>query len=914
MIMRHLFTILRTFLAILIATGIGLAQGEQTSINLVSLAGQWRFAPDPNKEGVEKQFYNHELSGEISLPGSTDEAKLGAANPSKPTLDGLYRLNVYEGPAWYQREIDVPTAWQGKQVSLFLERAHWDTTAWVDDKLVGTQDSLIAPHVYDLGTNLAPGSHRLTICVDNTRKIDLGRFVSINYAGTQTNWNGLIGKIELRAKDPVSITGVEVYPDVDRKLAKVSVVITNATGQAASGKLTLRANGPPGAEQVSDRKANFSMAESRTVVSAEMPMGKNPRLWDEFSPNLYHLTAFITAKSANRTFSDQQTVTFGMRKFATRGTQFTMNGRPVFLRGTLECAIFPLTGYPPTDVLSWQRIYHIIKSYGLNLMRFHSWCPPDAAFTAADIEGVMIQAEGPQANIPAGADKQRDAFMEQELLRIVRTYGNHPSFCLMTLGNEYGGSNAVLSHWVDMLIKEDPRRLYSSASSAQITANRQFTESGRPRGVQGPGTDMDFSEVYSKEDRPLIGHEIGQWTFYPNLDEAKKYTGVLAAKNFDLVRADLADKHLLDLAPRFVEATGRQAVLLYKEEIEILMRTPGHAGFSLLDLHDYPGQGTALIGVLDPFWDSKGFVTPEVHSRYCGATVPLLRMKKRTFTSDETFKADAEVTHFGPIDLAKAQPEWTIRDAKGQEVASGTWAARDVPTGKLTSLGAINASLSKAPAPAKLTVTVSLRGTAFTNEWDIWVYPPNADVPAPPGVVISRNWDDAAKAALASRKKVILFPQALSASQSRAGSFLPVFWSPIWFPKREPKTMSILCNPQHPALAKFPTEFYTNWQWYELLQNSRTVILNDTPATYQPIVEVIDNFARNDKLGNLFEARVGGGKLLVCTMDLPRLADKQPAAEQLLRSLYAYVDSASFSPSEELGTELLDKLFSPAGQ
>ena len=304
-------------------------------------------------------------------------------------------------------------------------------------------------------------------------------------------------------------------------------------------------------------------------------MGKNPRLWDEFSPALYELTVSMTAKSANRTFADQQTVTFGMRKFATRGTQFTMNGRPVFLRGTLECAIFPLTGYPPTDVPSWQRIYRIIKSYGLNFIRFHSWCPPDAAFAAADLEGVMIQAEGPQANIPAGVDKQRDAFIEQELLRIIRTYGNHPSFCLMTLGNEYGGSDAVLSHWVDMLIKEDPRRLYSSASSAQITANRQFTERGRPRGVQGPGTDMDFREAYAKEDRPLIGHEIGQWTFYPNFDETKKYTGVLAAKNFDLVRDDLAAKHLLDLAPRFVQATGRHAVLLYKEEIEILMRTPG---------------------------------------------------------------------------------------------------------------------------------------------------------------------------------------------------------------------------------------------------------------------------------------------------------------------------------------------------
>ena len=912
--MRNVGTILRICLAIWTMTGIGLAQRGPAWTEPVSLAGQWRFALDPNKEGVEKQYFNRELLERISLPGSTDEAKLGTPNPNKPTLDYLYRLYLYEGPAWYQRDVEIPGAWQAKQVSLFLERTHWDTAVWVDDKLVGTQDSLIAPHVFDLGTNLAPGRHRLTICVDNTRKIDLGPFVSINYAGTQTNWNGLIGKVELRAKDPVSVADVEVYPDVDRRLAKVRIVITNVTGQSAGGELTLGATSLAGAGKVPARKVGFTATEPRTVVTAELPMGKNLRLWDEFSPALYALTVSMTAKSTNQTFADQQTVTFGMRKLATRGTQFTMNDRPVFLRGTLECAIFPLTGYPPTDVPSWQRIYRIIKSYGLNFIRFHSWCPPEAAFAAADLEGVMIQAEGPQANVPAGEDQQRDAFLEQELVRMIRTYGNHPSFCLMTLGNEYGGSDAVLSHWVDMLIKEDPRRLYSSASSAQITANRQFTERGEPRGVQGPGTDRDFREAYAKEDRPLIGHEIGQWTFYPNFEETKKYTGVLAAKNFDLVRDDLAAKHLLDLAPRFVQATGRHAVLLYKEEIEILMRTPGHAGFSLLDLHDYPGTGTALIGALDPFWDSKGFVTPEAHRRYCGATVPLLRMKKRTFTTDETFAAEAEIAHFGAQDLTNAQPVWTLRDESGQEVAAGSWAGRNVPTGKLTPLGAIRASLAKAPAPVKLTVTVSLVGTAFTNDWDIWVYPANAAATAPADVVIARNWDDATKAALASGKKVILFPQVVNSAQSLPGRFLPVFWSPIWFPEQQPNTMGILCDPKHPALAQFPTEFYSNWQWYELLQNSRSVNLNDTPATFRPIVEIIDNFARNNKLGNLFEARVHGGSLLVCTMDLPLIADKEPAAKQLLRSLYAYVGSRSFTPSEELDSVLLDKLFSPTGQ
>ena len=288
---------------------------------------------------------------------------------------------------------------------------------------------------------------------------------------------------------------------------------------------------------------------------------------------------------------------------------------------------------------SWRRIYQIEKSYGLNFIRFHSWTPPEAAFAAADLEGVMIQAEGPQANVPTGVNQARDEFVERELMRVVETYGNHPSFALMTIGNEYGGSESVITHWVDSLIKADSRHLYSSASSNKLkAANRQFTEDGYLRGVHGPGTEFDYAAPMARQDRPLIGHEIGQWTFYPNLEEIGKYTGVLKAKNFELVRDDLAKKGMLDQAQRFLEATGKQAILLYKDEIECMLRTRGYAGFSLLDLHDYPGQGTALIGLLDPFWDSKGLITPEEHKRYTGAIVPLLRFAKRTYNAGENLK------------------------------------------------------------------------------------------------------------------------------------------------------------------------------------------------------------------------------------------------------------------------------------
>ncbi len=401
---------------------------------VIDLAGLWRFTADPSQEGLRKEFFNRQLAHRIRLPGSTDEAHFGVANRSKPTLDGLYRAFSYAGPAWYQRDVDIPAAWRGKRLTVFVERAHGQSRLWLDAEDCGTQQSLIAPQVFELGTRVQPGPHRLTLVMDNSPRLNLGPFPSIRYEGTQTNWNGLVGRLELRACDPLAVDDVQVYPDVEHRAVRVRATLANLTGRPAAGTLKisvagreapqpslgLAAAGPPTAGSgdavrlvnvdsvrvgpaLPPRTVSFTAAEPRTVVSAEVPLGESPQLWDEFSPALYDLRVEL-AGSGKVEYHDSRTVTFGMRQLAARGTRFVMNGRPIFLRGTLECAIFPRTGYPPTDVPSWRRIYRVLKSYGLNFMRFHSWCPPEAAFAAADIEGVMLQAEGPIANTDVGKD------------------------------------------------------------------------------------------------------------------------------------------------------------------------------------------------------------------------------------------------------------------------------------------------------------------------------------------------------------------------------------------------------------------------------------------------------------------------------------------------------------------------------
>jgi beta-galactosidase len=281
----------------------------------ISLGGEWRFEiarTNPPAPTVE-------LPGTIHLPGTMDEARLGPKNTATPTLEGPYRIYDYAGPACYQRDIEIPAAWRGKRVVLFLERVRWVTQVWLDGQFMGSQDSLIAPHVYDFGVGVLPGKHRLTICVDNTVKLKLGRFVSALFGGTPGNLNGIIGRIELDATPPVWIDGVQVYPDVDHKLAKVKVRIGNASGAAGHGILSV------GTKHI---EAAWDEQGGSAEIEVDMPGAK---LWDEFAPNLSELTVKLGG--------DKRVVRFGMRKFAARGTQFALNDRPVFLRGALECAL-----------------------------------------------------------------------------------------------------------------------------------------------------------------------------------------------------------------------------------------------------------------------------------------------------------------------------------------------------------------------------------------------------------------------------------------------------------------------------------------------------------------------------------------------------------------------------------------------
>ena len=897
--------------------------------NRINLAGQWRFALDANNAGVKDKWFEKSLDDTIQLPGTTDENRKGTLNNARET-SRLTRLYPFVGSAWYQQDINIPAEWSNKRVTLFLERTK-NSRLWVDANGFSSQNSLVAPHIYSLGP-LSPGRHQLTLQINNSEYPPIGDPHQISDQ-TQTNWNGVIGKIGLIATDPVYIDDVQIYPDVAAKAIKVRVSVINTTGLPANSTLTLNASRTNGTPQGKAVSIPFPAGDKPAVVEVNYPLGDNAQYWDEFSPVLYRIAVSLDASSAGKKYADNIEVVFGLREFKAKGTQFNINGRTTFLRGKHDACVFPLTGYPPMIVDGWLKVFNIAKSYGINHYRFHTWCPPEAAFEAADQAGIYLQPELPNwANF---GEPNHDNFCLAEGERLLKTFGNHPSFVMLALGNELDGKQELMAPFVRDFRLLDSRHLYAQGTNnwfGMVDPNDDFWVSWQVRwqkirGSYGavdiplghiqvgpPGTEKDYAREIKGVTVPVISTEIGQYQVYPDYREIDKYTGVVRARNFEIFRDRLKQNGMLDQADDFFRASGALAVLCYREDIEAALRTRGFGGFQLLDLQDFPGQGTALVGILDAFMESKGLIEPVQWRQFCCETVPLVRMSKYTWTVSETFNARTQVAHFGSSDINDAVGIWTLQNAKGDTLVSERLPAQNISQGMLASLGDINIPLKDIASPAKLKLTLAIEGTKFTNSYNIWVYPDKADTSAG-NCFISRKYDDVTREALNAGKNVLLIPEANDLNNSLPGMFASDFWNYGLFRKLAeerkkpiaPGTLGILCDPNHSAFADFPTEFHSNWQWFNLLQNSRTMILGTMPAGYRPIIQVIDNLERAKKLGNVFEVKMGKGKLLVCSINLPAIQDK-PEARQLLHSLLRYMNSDRFEPTTTIDDATLNRI------
>ena len=914
--------------------------------NTITLKGKWQFQIDPGDIGIKQNWYQKKLIDVVNLPGSMRDNDKGY----RPTLHTKWTGSIYDsswyfrpdmaeyrqkdnlkfpfwltpnkhyvGVAWYQHEVEIPADWKGRKIELFLERPHWETTVWIDSTKIGMQNSLSTPHHYDLSKALTPGSHIISIRIDNRiKEINVGPDSHSITDQTQGNWNGIVGDICLKSISPVSFEDIKLFTNIEEKTVKAEIILDNILEKDVPVKITLSAKSFNSKEEqtVEPLVKEVNVTKGKLHIEITYPMGESVQLWDEFNPALYKMTAVVTDEFGN---SDEREIQFGMRSFSTNGTRFEINNRPVFLRGTVENCVFPLTGYPPTDVATWERVFTICKNHGLNHMRFHSWCPPEAAFEAADKLGFYLHVEGPSwANhgTSLGDGKPIDQYIYDETDRILDVYGNHPSFCMMAYGNEPAGRNQaeylgkLVNHWK----AEDNRRVYTSASigrSWPLVPESQFIVRSEPRGLpwnKRPESIFDYSDRIEKYTVPYVAHEMGQHCAFPDFKEIKEYTGVYKAKNFELFQEELAKHHMGDQAEDFLMASGKLQALCYKFEIEAALRTHKLAGVQLLSLNDYPGQGTALVGVLNAFWDEKGYITAPEFKQFFGPTVPLARISKFVFKNDETFNAELEVFHFGSHLLKNIVPHWKITNSNGGIVAQGFLKERDIPIDNCIPLGNVSLLLSKITKAEILNLEVSVDN--HVNNWEFWVYPAELPTLNKSDIYFCNKLDEKAESILKNGGKVFLFAAGTVEHGKDVVQYLkPVFWNTSWFKMRPPHTTGILCDPQNPAFADFPTDFHSNLQWWGILDRQQVMNLELFPPEFKPLIQPIDTWFLNRRLAVLFEAQVEKGKLLVCSSDLQNNLNERPAARQLLYSLTKYILSDKFNPKYKVNYATIAELF-----
>lgn len=910
----------------------------------ISLEGNWGLQLDTAGTGIAPDWLTKSCTDSLFLPGTTDMGKMGTYNTDMTLTTGLSREYVFEGKALYTKQIRIPEEWDGTSVRLVMERTK-PTTIWIDGKEVGANNDISTAQQYDLSSYLFPGTHTVAILVDNGKQAVPEKVYGSSHAysaSTQTNWNGIIGDFYLESAPLCGIDEIQLYPDVAKKVVTARVTLRNPDKGVGKGILSFYAEAWNTDKQHKTPVQTVEVDWTKPEQELELALGDKALLWSEFTPALYRLSVSLKTDQS----VDTEQATFGLRDFKTKGRQFTMNGKTTFLRGKHDACVFPLIAHTAMDVKTWRHYFQVAKQYGINHYRFHSWCPPEACFEAADIEGIYLQPELPiWGNIDID-DTELCDYLLKEGRNLHRAYSNHASFVMFGLGNEMSGEEG-LAMLIQTFKKEDNRHIYASGSNNYLgfkgkqadedyfttcrvgrEDDKQFNTHARASfsfadAYDGgylnhtyPNSEMDFSSANALCDVPIISHETGQFQVYPNYEEIKKYTGVLKPRNFEIFKKRLEEAGMIDQAHDFMMASGKWSALLYRADIEMNLRTPEWGGFQLLDLQDYPGQGSAYVGILDAFMESKGLIAPEEWRHFCSEVVPLFCTEKFCWTNDEALTGEVEIANYSESDLNGKQLSWVLTDSKQQVLDKGVLPLQ-VKQGELAKVGTLKPAIASVRKAEKVTLALSIDGTPYRNDYSLWIYPA-ADKEVVPSEDICVTDDlDAHLKYLTEGGKVLWFPSKdKHKDQTVGGLFQTDYWNYRMFRTIcenldrpvSPGTLGILTDPGHPALADFPTEFHTNWQWFPIIKQSYPMILDRLSDDYRPIVQVIDNVERNHKLGLLFEFKVGNGKLLVCMSDLKAVQDK-PEARQFYRSILEYMESSAFAPSYSLSAKDLQDLF-----
>ena len=925
-------------------------------------------------------------TGQMHLPGTLDESGIGhrdvganqwhpdaalgnaegEVDKDAPIATRFTRRHTYEGEARISRKVTVPD-YGNDRLFVLAERARALRLA-VDggECEVFQQGTLSTPYIFEL-TGVTPGEHELTFFSDNSypgMPKDAICYSSAATDETQTNWNGILGNLCMYTRPKNFIECVRIYP---KKLKRSGGYVADVCVELAPGaketlkdaKIILRSEALAETEEfgktqksaeifthLGDALTKIEAAgpENRKTVEIwfrDLPLRENVKLWDEEEGNLYEMAATLdsgTAAEHGVNSSVEYRTRFGIRIFGDNGSgRCALNGRTIFLRSEANCAEYPETGHPPMTVSEWKEILQKYRSYGINCVRFHSHCEPEAAFTAADELGMLLQPELSNWNPKdAFATEESIRYYRTELTAILKTYANHPSFVMLTLGNELqarGEGRDRMQDLVRTAKQLDPTRLYANGSNTFYGEEGCDPESdfytsqsckdvvirGTFSGMRGyinenyPSADHTYdaamAEIRKSYTKPVFSFEVGQFEVLPDFEELESFHGISDPVNLKLIKKRVEERGLLPTWEKYVEATGELSRLAYREEIEAAMRTRELSGISLLGLQDFPGQGTALVGMMNSHMEPKPypFARPERFREFFTESRIFVKMPRYTYEEGEHLTAEVEVANFGKESIA-GELGWTlgyrdcaVNSGRGELRCDRADGQKNCPPGTYTLLGRLDIPLEVKGVSAALILTVSIGDC--TSTYPVWVYQKTSPE-CPKNVYETRVFDEQTRAVLQNGGRVYLSPDADKESlpYSIKTQFTTDFWSVGTFTDQE-GGMGQLIDTEHPILKEFPTDFHTDWQWW-IMATKRAVIL---PHPMKTIITEMDSYAFLRPMAQLIEFRCLKGKVLLSTMELHK-SQQYPEARALQTAIYEYLSGEGFEPSEEIAEEELSML------
>lgn len=908
-------------------------------------------------------------TGQMDLPGTLDEngighrdvganqwhpdAVLGNAageiDKDAPIATRFTRRHTYEGEARISRKITVPD-YGTDRLFVLAERAR-ALRLLVDGEAcsVFRQGTLSTPYIFEL-TGAAPGEHEFTFLSDNSYPGMPKAAIYYSSAATdetQTNWNGILGECSMYTRPQNFIDSLRVYPRAVKKEEKnkaggyvLDVCVELAPGAKkvykdakiilqsealAAGELEdtqtlteiISYSGEGLAEAGTDKEENPKTME---IWFRDLPLRENVKLWDEDEGNLYEMAVTLdngmSAEDKGGSTAECRT-RFGIRSFGDNGSgRLALNGRAIFLRGEANCAEYPETGHPPMTIPEWKEMLLKYRSYGINFVRFHSHCEPEAAFAAADELGMLLQPELSHWDPKdAFGTEESYRYYRAELVDLLKTYANHPSFVMLTLGNELQAQDEGRERMRELVRtakRMDPTRLYANGSNAFYGEEGCDPESdfytsqsckdvvirGTFSGMRGylnenyPSADRTYyeamAEIRKEYQKPVFSFEVGQFEVLPDFEELESFHGISDPVNLKLIKKRVEERGLLPTWEKYVEATGELSRLAYREEIEAAMRTRELSGISLLGLQDFPGQGTALVGMMNSHLEPKpyDFARPERFREFFQECRILVKLPHYTYEAGERLIAEVEAANFGKRNIEGVFC-WTLAgkksvsengncepaEIKSKNTVIATGEDTEITIcrpGSYTEVGSLDIPLDFVEKNTALTLKVRIGDSI--SAYPIWVYRKTTPV-CPENVYETRAFDVKTREILQNGGRVYLSPDADKES-------LP-----------------------NSIKTQFTTDFHTDWQWW-IMATKRAVIL---PHPMKTIITEMDSYAFLRPMAQMIEFRCLKGKVLLSTMELHK-SQQYPEVRALQASIYTYLSGENFEPAEEITEEELSML------